>query len=109
MANQKSGMLDPLTEKTRVRWSGNRSRLDPAKVPKVMPRVDGHQPGGSGQLHGGRELAPEYLGHWGDGYARPTEVPAQDPAGPGEILHRKRVVQAVAVLELFDFLGCHLV
>ncbi len=39
MANQKSGMLAPLIENTRVKWSGSRLRLAPAKVPSPIPMV----------------------------------------------------------------------
>jgi hypothetical protein len=62
-----------------------------------------------GQFHRGDEPARQHLGDGCDRDTRPTQVAAQHAPDPVQVLHRQRVVQAVALLQGVDLIGRHLV
>ena len=62
-----------------------------------------------GQFHRRDEAARQHLGDGCHRDARPTQVAAQHAPDPVQVLHRQRVVQAVALLQGSDLAGRHLV
>ena len=93
MANQKSGMLAPLIDTTRMMWSGRRLRRAPGIGAERDAEGDRDQAGGDRQLQRGGELVGKHLRHRRGRDARPAEVAGQHAARPVEILHRQRVVR----------------
>ena len=99
MPNQNVGMLAPLTARTRVTWSGQRSRRRAANVPIETPSAIAIRPATSGQLDGRRQLLHEHVGHRCVRHRRPAELALEDPLQPGEVLHGQRLVQPEPLLD----------